>query len=55
VSWLTRAKLALALIGVILFGYGVRAEDERLRWMGIGFLAASAILRWWRRGPRTPA
>jgi hypothetical protein len=55
VSWLTRAKLALALIGVILFGYGVRAEDARLRWMGIAFLAASVILRWWRREARPPS
>ena len=54
-SHLTRAKIALALIGVILFGYGVRAEDDRLRWMGVAFLAISVILRWWRREPRPPA
>ena len=54
-SSLTRAKFALALIGMILFGYGVRVDDDRLRWMGIGFLAVSLILRWWRREPRPPA
>lgn len=42
---LSHVKLGLAVVGVILFGYGVRADDERLRWAGIAFLAAAAILR----------
>ena len=38
-------KLALAAIGVILFGYGMSANDATLRWIGIGFLAASVLTR----------
>lgn len=48
------ARLALSLIGVILFGYGVRVSDERIRLFGIGFLAVALLLRWWPR-PRPPA
>lgn len=49
---ISQLKLGLALIGLILFGYGMRAEDTRLRWMGIGFLAAATILRFVK--PRRP-
>ena len=49
---LSHLKLGLAAIGIILFGYGVRAEDTRFRWLGIAFLAAAAILRFLR--PRRP-
>ena len=51
---LLQVRLALSLIGVILFGYGVRVDDQRLRWLGIGFLAVSLLLRLWR-GRRPPA
>lgn len=53
---LTHLKLGLAVAGVILWGYGVRVEQSWLRWVGIGFLAAAAALRFWgrrRRGPPT--
>ena len=53
-STLTRAKLALALIGLVLFGYGARVDDTRLRWFGIGFLAAAVLLRFWPKGPAQP-
>ena len=55
---LLQVRLALALIGVILFGYGVSRDDEQVRLFAIGFLAASALMRWWpkgRRGPPPPA
>lgn len=42
---LSHVKLALAVIGLILFGYGVRADHDGLRWGGIGFLAAAVLLR----------
>ena len=48
-SALSQLKLGLALIGLILFGYGMRVDDNRLRWMGIGFLAAATILRFFRK------
>lgn len=50
-SPLTQLKLGLALAGLILFGYGVRADSNLLRWAGIGFLAAAAVLRF--VGPRS--
>jgi hypothetical protein len=42
-------RLALALIGLVLFVYGVRFDDARIRLFGIGFLAVSAFLRWVKR------
>lgn len=44
-SWLTQLKLGLAIAGIILWGYGARADVEWLRWTGIGFLAASVVVR----------
>ena len=49
---LIQLRLALTLIGVVLFGYGVRTDDLRLRWMGIAFLAVSLALRFVRRRRR---
>lgn len=54
-SALTKVRLALGLIGVALFGYGIRTADVRLRWIGIGALAISAALRFWPSGRRPPA
>jgi hypothetical protein len=48
-------KLGLASIGVVLFGYGVRVDHEPLRWIGIAFLLAAALLRFLeRRRKREP-
>jgi hypothetical protein len=49
---LSHAKLALAVAGIILFGYGIRADDMRLRWAGIVFLGVAAILRFLGRKRR---
>jgi tRNA(Met) C34 N-acetyltransferase TmcA len=46
---MTVAKLALAAIGVIVWSYGYRVDDPSLRWVGIAFLAAAALLRFWPR------
>lgn len=48
---LTRIKLALALTGVVIFAAGVRFDDGRLRYIGIGFVAAAWILRFVKPGP----
>jgi hypothetical protein len=45
------ARLILAFIAAILFGYGVRTENTALRWAGIGFLVAALLMRF--IGPRT--
>lgn len=50
-SRLTRLKFALVFIGLVLFGYGVRVDHAPLRWLGIGFLAVAALLRFVK--PRT--
>lgn len=39
------ARLIVALIAAILFGYGIRTDDPALRWAGIGFLAAALAMR----------
>lgn len=55
---LSHLKLGLAVVGIVLFGYGVRADDERLRWAGIAFLAVAVVLRFVgrrrRRDDQTP-
>ena len=53
-SGLTRAKLALALIGVAIFGAGIKLENGRLRTIGIVFVAAAWVLRFVRRGVEEP-
>lgn len=50
-SALTRAKIALALIGLVVFGAGVRLERSELRWTGLGFVVVAWLLRF--AGPRT--
>jgi hypothetical protein len=50
-STLTQAKIALALIGLVLFGAGVRLEREEIRWIGLGFVIVAWLLRF--GGPRT--
>lgn len=52
-SMLTRFKLALALVGVVVFAAGVRVDDVRLRYTGIGFVAAAWLLRFVK--PKPPA
>ena len=44
-STLTRAKIALALIGLLLFGFGVRLERTELRWTGLGFVVVAWLMR----------
>lgn len=44
-STLTKAKVALAVMGLIIFAAGVRFDDSRLRSVAIGFVAVAWILR----------
>ena len=41
----TQVRLAIALIGVMVWGYGTRVDDSRLRWIGIALLAVTLVLR----------
>lgn len=54
-SLVTRIKIALALIGVVLFAAGIRADASQLRFIGIGFVAAAWVLRFVRPGARRDA
>jgi hypothetical protein len=45
VSRYLQVRLALAIIGIIVWGYAVFVDDARLRLVGIVLLAASLILR----------
>jgi hypothetical protein len=49
VSSLTKLKLALTIIGLVLFGYGVRVDEGTIRLVGIGFVAAASLLRFVKR------
>lgn len=49
---LTHAKLALAAVGLVIWGYGVQTGDRNATWLGIGMLAIAAVLRFYR--PRSP-
>lgn len=46
------ARIALLVVGLAVWGYGVRADDSQLRVIGIALLAVSLILRFFRR--KTP-
>lgn len=47
-STLTKAKLALTIMGLILFAAGVRLDDSRLRTIAIAFVAVAWALRFVR-------
>jgi hypothetical protein len=44
-------RLGIALVGVVTFLYGVREGQDRVRWLGVGFVAIAWILRFWHRRP----
>ena len=45
----TEIQIALLVMGLIVWGYGERVDDPRLRYIGIGFFAAATLLRFWKR------
>ena len=46
-------QLALALIGLVVWGYGARAHDKRLTFVGMLFLAAAVVLRFFKEKRET--
>lgn len=51
------ARIALLVMGLAVWGYGVRTDDSRLGYVGIALLALSLVLRFFARrsptsGPR---
>jgi hypothetical protein len=46
---ITQVRLALFAIGIVIWGYGIAVDDPTIRWIGIGFLMASLLLRFFQR------
>jgi hypothetical protein len=42
---MTGIKLAIAAVGLFVWGFGMRADDARIRWVGIAMLAIAFLLR----------
>ena len=40
-----RIKVTLAAIGILLLIWGLRFEDETIRWVAIGVLAVAVLIR----------
>ena len=47
-------RLALLIVGIATWFYGVRFDREEVRWLGIAFLAIAIVLRFVRRPRITP-
>jgi hypothetical protein len=47
----TEIQLALAVMGLIVWGYGQRIDDARLTWIGLAFFAAATLLRFFKKRP----
>lgn len=41
-------KLIVAGLGLFVWLYGVRVDDARVRWLGIGFFVVAFLLRFFR-------
>ncbi len=49
-------RLAIAVVGMMVWGYAYRVENDRVRWVGIAMLAVSVLMRFIpRRKPTSPA
>ena len=48
------ARLTLAFAGLLVFGYGVRADLPTVRWIGIALVLVAVLLRFVRSGPTRP-
>ena len=49
---LLHAKLALAVVGLATWAWGVRIDSPSVRWIGIALIGAAVLLRFVRRGRR---
>jgi hypothetical protein len=51
-SRVMQARIAFAIIGVVVWGYGTASDNPNIRLAGIALLALSLILRFADRRPR---
>jgi hypothetical protein len=47
----TTLKLTLALGGLLVFGAGIRFDNDTLRWCGLGAVGVAWVLRFQKRPP----
>ena len=47
----TIAKVACALVGLAIFAYGIRTDNNVVRWVGIGLVIVAFLLRFVRKKP----
>jgi hypothetical protein len=45
VTPLTTIKMAFAGAGILVFGYGIRADQSVVRWIGIALVGVAFVLR----------
>jgi hypothetical protein len=45
----TEIQLAILVMGLIVWAYGQRTENDTLTWFGIAFFAAATALRFFKR------
>jgi hypothetical protein len=38
-------RVTIAIAGLVVFGYGVRTDNNTVRWVGIGCLVVAFVLR----------
>jgi hypothetical protein len=50
----TAAQLALLFVGLVVWGYGSRVNDNRLTLLGLGFFAAATALRFLKKREDPP-
>ena len=54
-STLTRVEVVLALLGLVVFGAGVRMEYVELRWAGLALVVVAWLMRFARsKTPEQP-
>ncbi len=54
-SRLAIVKIALVLSGILTFGLGIRAQNNRVRWAGIALVAVAWVLRFAAPRAQSPA
>ena len=42
---LTTWRVTTAIVGLAIFGYGVRSDNDMIRWVGIACLVVAFLLR----------
>lgn len=48
----TEIQLALLVVGIVVWAFGIRNEIVALQWTGIGLFAAATLLRFFKK--KTP-